>query len=244
MVGQASLTHDELLTAVTEIESIINSRPLSYLSAGDTEEPLTPSHLVIGHRVLNLPDYLHHMCDPEDEEFDVDSTLLTRRMKHLSSTLNHFWKRWRNEYLAELRESHKHLLGKTRGAPNIAVGDMVIVHEEGLPRSFWKLGRIKELIVGKDGQTRGATVRVAGRGRNHTTLNRPLQLLYPLEVPDGKDVARTSDSEKELQPADRSEPDSPVVENHEQASTKRPQRASAREGEEKRRLWAAQLDYF
>ena len=29
MVGQASLTHDELLTAVTEIESIINSRPLS-----------------------------------------------------------------------------------------------------------------------------------------------------------------------------------------------------------------------
>ena len=45
MVGPASLTHDEVLTAVTEIESIINSQPLSYISAEDTEEPLTPSHL-------------------------------------------------------------------------------------------------------------------------------------------------------------------------------------------------------
>ena len=103
MVGQASLTHDELVTAVTEIESIVNSRPLSYVSAEDTEEPLTPSHLMIGCRVLNLLDHLSHLCDPGDEDFNVDSTQLTRRLKHLSNTLNHFWKCW-SEYLAELRE--------------------------------------------------------------------------------------------------------------------------------------------
>ena len=93
MVGQASLNYDELLTVVTEIESIINSRPLSYTSAGDTEEPLTPSHLLTGRRVLNLPNHLGHLCDPGDEDFDIDSSQLTRRMKHLSNTLNHFWKR-------------------------------------------------------------------------------------------------------------------------------------------------------
>ena len=93
MVGQASLNYDELLTAVTEIESIINSRPLSYISAGDTEEPLTPSHLLIGRRVLNLPDYLDHLCDQGDEDFDINSSQLTRRTRHLSNTLNHFWKR-------------------------------------------------------------------------------------------------------------------------------------------------------
>ena len=105
MVGQASLNHDELVTAVTEIESIINSCPLSYVSAGDVEEPLTLSHLLIGRRVLNLPDHLSQLCEPGDEDFDISSTHLTRRMKHLSNTLNHFWKRWRSEYLAELRES-------------------------------------------------------------------------------------------------------------------------------------------
>ena len=88
--GQASLNHDELVTAVTEIESIINSRPLSYVSAGDVEEPLTPSHLLIGRRVLNLPDHLSQLCEPGDEDFDISSTHLTRRMKHLSNTLNHF----------------------------------------------------------------------------------------------------------------------------------------------------------
>ena len=85
--------------------------------------------------------------------------------------LDHFWRRWRNEYLAELRESHKHLLGRARKGPSVCVGDVVIVHDEGLPRSFWKLDRIKKLIVGKDGQTRSASVRVASKGSSHVTLN-------------------------------------------------------------------------
>lgn len=74
MIGQASLTHDELVTAITEIESIINSRSLSYISAEDIEEPLTPSHLIIGRRILNLPDYLGAPFDPEDKDFNVGST--------------------------------------------------------------------------------------------------------------------------------------------------------------------------
>jgi len=51
-IGRASLTHDELMTALTEVEVVVNSRPLSYVSTEDTEEPLTPSHLLIGRRVL------------------------------------------------------------------------------------------------------------------------------------------------------------------------------------------------
>ena len=62
------------------------------------------------------------------------------------------------------------------------MGDVVIVHEEGLPHSFGKVGRIQDLIVGKEGKTRGATIRVAGKNRHFTSLNRPLQLLYPLEI--------------------------------------------------------------
>ena len=55
-IGKAVFSYDELLTAVTEVEMILNSRPLSYISTEDIEEPLTPSHLLIGRRVLNLPD--------------------------------------------------------------------------------------------------------------------------------------------------------------------------------------------
>ena len=48
MIGQAKFTYDELVTAITEVEAIINSRPLSYVSTEDVDEPLTPSHLLVG----------------------------------------------------------------------------------------------------------------------------------------------------------------------------------------------------
>ena len=56
MLGRATLTYDELLTLVVETEAVLNSRPLSYVSSDDLEEPMTPSHLLIGYRVLSLPD--------------------------------------------------------------------------------------------------------------------------------------------------------------------------------------------
>lgn len=43
MVGRAHFTRDEQHNAVVEIEAVINSRPLSYVSATDLEEPLTHS---------------------------------------------------------------------------------------------------------------------------------------------------------------------------------------------------------
>ena len=55
IVGNARLTLEELLTATVEV---VNSRPLSYIkfSSEDLEEPLTPSYLLCGHRVLSLSD--------------------------------------------------------------------------------------------------------------------------------------------------------------------------------------------
>ena len=45
LIGRAQFSHNELLTALAEIEAVINSRPLSYLSSDDVEEPLTLSTL-------------------------------------------------------------------------------------------------------------------------------------------------------------------------------------------------------
>ena len=76
---------------------IINSRPLSYVSTEDIEEPLTPSHLTIGRRVLSLPNTVSY-CDEDesDDEVDLSHEGLERRLKHLNKTLDHFWKRWKS----------------------------------------------------------------------------------------------------------------------------------------------------
>ena len=167
MIGQAKLTYDELLTAVTEVEGIINSRPLSFISSNDLEEPLTPSHLLIGRRALNLPD----LCSEgdEDHDFEVTPTVLTKRLKYLSTVLDKFWRRWRNEYLLELRDSHRYTSGNSSADQSVSVGDIVVVHSDDKPRGFWKLARVKDLITGYDGQVRGAVLKVHGKN-HHSTL--------------------------------------------------------------------------
>ena len=104
MIGQARLTFEELLTCVTEVELIVTSRPLTYLSAEDLDVPLTPSHLLVGKRLLSLTDYLYY----SEDDFDTNTNrfLLTKRLKYLNVILEHFWNKWRTEYLVELRKSH------------------------------------------------------------------------------------------------------------------------------------------
>ena len=76
IIGRASLSLDELLTAVIEVEAVVNSRPLTYLSSDDLAEPITPSHLLNGRRIMNLPDHLHG----EVSDDDVDQDVLGRRV--------------------------------------------------------------------------------------------------------------------------------------------------------------------
>ena len=95
---------------------------------------------------------MSHLDDLEDGEFSQDPSHLTRRMKHLSNTLNHFWTRWRSEYLSELREAHSYTARRlSKGqSSSVSIGDVVIVHDEHLPRGLWKLGKITSVMKGQD----------------------------------------------------------------------------------------------
>ena len=239
MIGQAKLSLDELHTMIVEIESIINSRPLSYVSSSDLEEPLTPSHLLLGRRILNLPDNLGYLPDSADEEFTVDSSHLRRRVRHLSNTLNHFWRRWRDEYLVELREAHRQSNHNRLPHSSIASGDVVVVHDENLPRGFWRLGRIEEVISGRDGRVRGATVRLASRNRQKTLLHRPIQLLYPLEIHDAhsdSSARPTGESQNSSQILTDTEPQ------QEEGARRRSKRISANSSDDRRRALLLQSE--
>ena len=177
ILGLARLTYDELLTALVEVEMVLNSRPLTVVSADDLEEPLTPSHLMVGHRLRDVPDL---QCIDPDEEFELDSDVATKRARYLDRTISQFWHRWRKEYLVGLREMHCQIKKKSH-APRIAIGDVVIIHDDQ-PRALWKLGVVEELLVGADDETRAAVLRVAGQGRSSKHLRRPVQRLYPIEM--------------------------------------------------------------
>lgn len=154
---------------------ILNARLLSYVTSVDVEEPLTRSHLLHGRGLMSLPDTC--TVDLTDPDVELSSMELSKRMNHLSNVMNHFWRRWRDEYLIELRDSHRHSAKDTVPTP-VAVGDIVVVHDEDLPRGFWKLARVESLVTEADGLVRGATIRVKPKGGRSSVLKRPIQGLY------------------------------------------------------------------
>ena len=132
------MTYDELSTAVVEVECVLNSRPLTYVSSNDTEKPLTPSHLLTGRKVLSIPNGLGN-----GEEGETDVQLLTRRQRFFSTLLGQFWNRWKREYVVDLREHHKSTNEGANVTQSVAACDIVSVVEKGKSnRGTWKLGRI------------------------------------------------------------------------------------------------------
>ena len=174
-LGNARLSYNELLTVITEVESTLNVRPLTYVyEEGDPEEALTPAHLMFGRRLTALPP------SSSVQEGDDSPESLNKRMRYLNRKLEHFWKKWKREYLAELREHHKRNVRKDGTV--VKLQDVVTVAEEGVTRGKWRLGKVEELLPSKDGVVRGAKVKMLTKKGRPLYLNRPIQKLYPLEV--------------------------------------------------------------
>ena len=107
VIGRVKLSYDELMIVLVDMEATLNSRPISYISSQNFEEPITPLHLLIGCHILTIPIVATHEENPDFIGM-VTYLDLTRHMQHLSQVMEHFWRRWRSEYLTALRERHSY----------------------------------------------------------------------------------------------------------------------------------------
>lgn len=131
---------------LTQIEAILNSRPLCPLTNDPTDlNPLTPGHFLIGEKLIALPQH------------DLGSIPINRlnNYQQMQQIVQHFWSRWSKEYLNELQARPK---WKTSSRP-VKIGDMVVIKHNNLPPQQWQLGRIVELHPGSDGVSRVVSVK-------------------------------------------------------------------------------------
>ena len=175
-IGRTTLNYDELHTLLSEVEAVVNSRPLTYVE--DDQDGVTytlcPSHLINGRRITSTPNGGH---------FEVVSTnaSLTRRAKHHRHLLRQFTVQWRKTYLLNLRENHA-AKSRSRCGPEVAVGDVVILKGDSTNRMFWKLAKVEELLPGRDGLVRAAIVKVANSDQKPRLMRRSVKHLFPIEV--------------------------------------------------------------
>ena len=110
------------------------------------------------------------MSDPSYGE-----TELRRNANLVALLIQHFWQRWRQEYLTSLRDFHK--ARGTTGDTTVKVGDVVQIHSDEGSRLKWRLGVVEGLIRGANNAVRAVHLRTS-KG----CTNRPITKLYPLEV--------------------------------------------------------------
>ena len=169
VLGNAKLSYEELESVLIETEGVLNSRPLTYVYEELSEDPLTPSHLVIGRRLLDKP------------TVSTESLrTMARRERYLQTLLTHFKNRWRTEYLTGIREYQK--LKVTEPKRAIQIGDIVHIHADKTPRQQWRMGKVEKLLRGRDDAVRAAEVVTVDNSLRQVRLKRPIQKLYPLEV--------------------------------------------------------------
>ncbi|GFX07513.1 integrase catalytic domain-containing protein [Trichonephila clavipes] len=161
--GNSRFTYEEFLTIMTQIEGILNSRPLTPLSTDiDDLSVLTPAHFLIGRPItsINEPNIIH-----------IENRLnIYQRLTKIVQSIS---KRWSNNYLSNLQQRSKWKFEKD----NARVGDLVLIKEDNLAVNKWLMGRLIEVFPGKDNRIRVVTIKT-----QHGVVKRPISKICILPM--------------------------------------------------------------
>ena len=98
LLGWSRVDYEQLQMLLTEIQTVINNKPFTFLYEERTKKVLTPNHLLLG-RKTNLENISKSINFIYEE--------LNKRSQHLHKLLEHFRNGWRTEYFTEFREKLK-----------------------------------------------------------------------------------------------------------------------------------------
>lgn len=178
-VGKAMLDYFELSTHLAEIQNVVNSRPITYVSSELNDlEPLTPNKILKVHtnprlQMVEDPDDTDPLWQQQhNETHDQLNEIINRQEKMIDK----YRKMWYSQYLLSLRETTRDVF-QTVWFDKIAVGDVVLIDTKDRPRIYWQMGRVIQLIHGPDGLVRQVMVKTSGGVGRYS-----LRLLHPLEI--------------------------------------------------------------
>lgn len=148
VIGQTVLTYEELYTVLVQIEGILNSRPLTPMTADQEDMSyLSPAHFLTGSSLSSYPE-LNLVGE------NVGKLSFWKQCVQMQQS---FWHQWHKQYLVMLQSRPK-----WKGVqPNLEIGTMVIIKNENVAPLQWPIGRIVAVMPGKDGKVRALSVKTA-----------------------------------------------------------------------------------
>ncbi|GFW55993.1 uncharacterized protein TNCV_373991 [Trichonephila clavipes] len=164
VIGNTILTYEEFVTLVTQVESVLNSRPLTKISSDPNDSILTPAHFLVGTSLTALP------------EPDLTNTPINRlnRWQLVQKLTQTFWKKWSNDYLNWLQSRVKW----QRGEQQFKENELVLVKDKDFSKLlYWNLAKIIKVHPGKDNIIRVVTLKT-----NKGNYQRPVNKLVKLPI--------------------------------------------------------------
>lgn len=156
----SKLTWEELSTILCGIEGCLNSRPLCPMYDDVSNlDVLTPNHFLTGAQFVPLP-------EPDTKELS-----LRTRWERVCRLHQEVSSRYKSEYVSRMQSRGKW----QRQQKNLAIGQLVLIKEDGSPSTEWPMGRVTAVHPGQDG-----TVRVVTLLTRKGVIRRPVVKLAPL----------------------------------------------------------------
>ena len=163
-----------MLTAMSDIQNVINSRPLTYrVSSEDDLDIITPKMFLTQNQdsvIIRAEDRPLLDADPIARED------LLKSLEICETVWNKFRDLYYKEYLVSLIEQCNSLHDQTF-VNRIKKDDVVLIKVPNKSRPHWTLGRVEKLLPGKDNKVRFVVIKAKGKEHTHAICH-----LYPLEL--------------------------------------------------------------
>ncbi len=163
IVGHAEIYEEEFRTFVYAVMSKLNDRPIGKLATNNDLEPLTPNHFLTG--ILG-----YSIFPPQVLTTDIKS-----RWFYITELTGHFWKRFNEEIVPDLRPRHKW----SQEQENVTVGDIVVEIDENSQKHQWRMVKITKVFPSPDGLVRKVEIVRTATGKPY---NRAISRLIPIVV--------------------------------------------------------------
>lgn len=166
VLGESILTYSEMTTLLSRIGACLNSRPLLPLSDDISDiNYLTPAHFLIQRKSYLIP----------EPDFTDDNIPAARRWQLISQKTQHFWSRWRKEYLSSLQPRNKW----QKVTRSFQVGDVVYIRNDDTPPGHWPIARVVKTYPDKHGVNRVCDLSAGKKVYQRPSVK--LVLLLPVE---------------------------------------------------------------
>ncbi|XP_003748658.1 uncharacterized protein LOC100904440 [Galendromus occidentalis] len=166
----------ELESILSEIELCVNLRPITALPSSECEvRALCPADLVNGYNArARFPDTSMVNLKVSDRDMPI---IMSKAWKRQEAVMKAFWKRFRLEYLGQLRNA----VETKPASPNeLNVGDVCLMADPSPSRGFWPLCRVVNVFGGERTDLRKRSCMVMRGDRK--ILKRPIHSIYPLGI--------------------------------------------------------------